>query len=101
MGWWGKFKTWQKGALILGGLHLLVSIFLIQNSRVEGGGLVLVLAALESPWLLLLYIFGVESPGNVLAYTYLPVIIGTVFYGAIGGVLGHIITRLWIKKEGL
>lgn len=93
MSWWKKLKTWQKGAIIFGGLHFLLSILLIQ-ARTEGGGLILVEAALESPWLLLLSMFGMKSPANLLAYTYLPVVVGTVFYGLVGGTVCHAIARL-------
>jgi len=91
--WWKRLKAWQKGALILGSLHFLVSILLIQ-ARTEGGGLILVEATLESPWLLLLYLFGMKSPANLLGYTYLSVVVGTVFYGLVGGAVCFAIARL-------
>lgn len=99
MVWWKRLKAWQKGAIASGAIHFLLSLLLIQG-RTEGGGLILVEVALESPWLLLLYLFGVKSPANLLSYAYLPLVVGTVFYGLLGGAVWQVIGRLRAKGQG-
>jgi len=87
---WKTLKAWQRGSVILGGSHLILSILLI-TTRTEGGGLVLVEIILESPWLLVLYMLGMNSPANLLAYSYIPIVIGTVFYGFTGGMIWQLV----------
>ena len=100
MGWWKRLKGWQKGAVIFGSVHLVLSFLLLQ-ARTEGGGLILVEMVLESPWLLILRFGGMEYPGNILGYSYASVVIGTLFYGLFGALLWHITLTIKTKKKSL
>ncbi|HSG05138.1 MAG TPA: hypothetical protein VLB09_01950, partial [Nitrospiria bacterium] len=70
-------KAWQKGGLLLGFLHFIVSMVLILT-RGDGGGLIFVEIWIESPWLFVLYLLGIKNPANFLVYPIIPIFIGSI-----------------------
>lgn len=89
MGWWKRLKAWQKGAVLLGGTHILLYFFLVILL-----GDYWVAWIIEYPWLYLLDILGMRS----LLIFPLGFLIGTAFYALIGAVCGWIAG--WISKRG-
>lgn len=90
---WMKLKPWQRGALIGGVLHIVVALFLMWASNVEGGGLFLVLIVVEGPWLLLLRVAGFEGVASILVVPQIPLIVGTLFYILIGALIAALVDR--------
>jgi hypothetical protein len=73
MGWWRKFKIWQKAGVIVGGVHLILYMLILWLLDPVA---VYVLGYIESPWLFILKMLGLNI--GVAKYTHL------VFIGIAG-----------------
>ncbi len=82
MSWWKRLKLWQKAGILVGVMHIFAYFFLVIIFRIPYLDLFI-----EYPWLYLLMILGMRSPGNLLIFP-LGFLIGTAFYALIGTFFG-------------
>lgn len=73
MGWWKKLKVWQKAGVVVGGIHLIMYMLILWFLDPVS---VYILGYIESPWLFLLKILGMNI--SVANYIHL------VFIGIVG-----------------
>jgi hypothetical protein len=85
MGWWKRLKVWQKGGVVLGGVHIIAYFLGVFIFSPLSGYFVLYF---EYPWAYLLHLL--QFPGDLLFFPF-DLLVGTAFYAIIGALFLQII----------